>query len=83
MALRHGGYHGTIAYSVMYVSNWIGSAVCSTDLGTRHYQLQTGSFISPDPLLKPYDPQDFNPRQYAEGNPAKAAEHREGTYPGG
>ena len=40
-----------------------------TDLGAREYQPKTGSFISPDPLLKPYDPQDLDPYAYAEGNP--------------
>jgi RHS repeat-associated protein len=41
-----------------------------TDLGAREYQPDTGSFISPDPLLKPYDPQDLDPYAYAEDNPA-------------
>jgi RHS repeat-associated protein len=41
-----------------------------TDLGAREYQPGTGSFISPDPLLKPYDPQDLNAYAYAADNPA-------------
>jgi RHS repeat-associated protein len=41
-----------------------------TDLGAREYQPGTGSFVSADPLLKPYDPQDLDPYAYAEGNPA-------------
>jgi RHS repeat-associated protein len=41
-----------------------------TSLGAREYQPATGSFISTDPLLKPYDPQDLNPYAYAQGNPA-------------
>jgi RHS repeat-associated protein len=41
-----------------------------TDLGDREYQPGTGSFISPDPLLTPYDPQDLNAYAYAADNPA-------------
>jgi RHS repeat-associated protein len=40
-----------------------------TDLGAREYQPQTGSFISPDPLLNPDDPQDLNAYTYATDNP--------------
>jgi len=41
-----------------------------TDLGAREYQPGTGSFISPDPLLSPYQPQDLNAYAYAADNPA-------------
>ena len=41
-----------------------------TDLGAREYQPGTGSFISPDPLLNAYDPQDLNAYAYAADNPA-------------
>jgi RHS repeat-associated protein len=41
-----------------------------TDLGARQYQPATGSFISPDPLLNPDDPQNLNPYAYAHSNPA-------------
>ena len=41
-----------------------------TDLGAREYQPTTEAFISPDPLLDPYDPQDLNPYSYASGNPS-------------
>jgi RHS repeat-associated protein len=40
-----------------------------TDLGAREYQPQTGSFISPDSLLNPDDPQDLNAYTYAADNP--------------
>jgi len=40
-----------------------------TDLGAREYQPGTASFISPDPLLKPYNPQNLNAYSYAQGNP--------------
>jgi RHS repeat-associated protein len=41
-----------------------------TDLGARQYQPTTGSFISTDPHLDAYNPQDLNPYAYAFGNPA-------------
>ena len=41
-----------------------------TDLGTREYQPGTGSFISPDPLLKPYDPLNLNAYAYAADSPS-------------
>ena len=40
-----------------------------TNLGAREYQPGQGVFISPDPLLKPYEPQNLNPYAYAQGNP--------------
>jgi RHS repeat-associated protein len=40
-----------------------------TDLGARQYDPVTGQFISPDPILKPGDPQDFSPYVYSENNP--------------
>lgn len=40
-----------------------------TNLGAREYQPATGSFISPDPVLNPYDPQHLNAYAYAQGNP--------------
>jgi RHS repeat-associated protein len=45
-----------------------------TDLGAREYQPQTGSFISTDPLLNPYDPQDLNAYTYAADNPASESD---------
>jgi RHS repeat-associated protein len=41
-----------------------------TDLGSREYRPDTGSFISPDPNLDPDDPQDLDAYAYARGNPA-------------
>jgi RHS repeat-associated protein len=41
-----------------------------TNLGARQYQPGTGSFISPDPLLKPYDPQNLNAYAYSADNPS-------------
>jgi RHS repeat-associated protein len=41
-----------------------------TNLGAREYQPGTGSFISADPLLKPYDPQNLNAYAYSADNPS-------------
>ena len=40
-----------------------------TYVGARAYDPTAAQFISPDPLLKPTDPQDLNPYDYAEDNP--------------
>jgi RHS repeat-associated protein len=40
-----------------------------TSIGAREYDPATASFISPDPLLAPYDPQDLNPYAYATDSP--------------
>jgi len=53
-----------------FVGGSADSATGLTDLGAREYQPALGAFISPDPLLKPYDPQNLNPYAYAQGNPA-------------
>jgi RHS repeat-associated protein len=39
------------------------------NLGAREYDPTTGTFISPDPLLVPDNPQDLNPYAYATSNP--------------
>jgi RHS repeat-associated protein len=41
-----------------------------TNLGAREYNPAEGAFISPDPLLVPYNPQDLNPYAYASDNPS-------------
>jgi RHS repeat-associated protein len=53
-----------------FVGGTADTATGLTDLGAREYQPGTGSFISPDPLLEPYDPQDLNAYAYAKGNPS-------------
>jgi RHS repeat-associated protein len=45
-----------------------------TYIGARAYDPQTAQFISPDPMLKPGDPQDLNPYDYAEDNPEANAD---------
>jgi len=39
-------------------------------LGARQYNPATASFISPDPLISPYNPQDLNAYAYAADDPA-------------
>ena len=45
-----------------------------TDLGAREYNPATGSFISPDPLLNPGQPQDLNAYAYALDDPASESD---------
>jgi RHS repeat-associated protein len=45
-----------------------------TDLGAREYNPVTGSFISADSVLNPYDPQDLNAYAYASDNPASESD---------
>jgi hypothetical protein len=40
----------------------------------REYNPATGSFVSADPLLAPYDPQDLNPYAYALDDPASQSD---------
>jgi RHS repeat-associated protein len=53
-----------------FVNGISDTATGLTDLGAREYQPQTGSFISPDLLLNPQDPQDLNAYSYSNDNPA-------------
>jgi RHS repeat-associated protein len=53
-----------------FVGGAADTATGLTDLGAREYQPGTGSFISPDPLLKPYVPQNLNAYAYAADNPS-------------
>ncbi|HEV2373270.1 MAG TPA: RHS repeat-associated core domain-containing protein [Streptosporangiaceae bacterium] len=41
-----------------------------TNLGAREYNPATASFLSPDPLVNPDDPQDLNAYAYASDSPA-------------
>jgi RHS repeat-associated protein len=52
-----------------FVGGAYDSATGLTDLGTREYQPGSGSFISADPILQPYDPQDLNAYTYSADNP--------------
>jgi RHS repeat-associated protein len=57
-----------------FVGGTADTATGLTNLGAREYQPGTGSFISPDPLLKPYDPQNLNAYGYANDNPSTYAD---------
>src|SRR6202012_3809872 len=48
------------------------TATALTNLGAREYNTGTNSFISPDPVLSPTDPQDLNPYAYAQDSPPSA-----------
>jgi RHS repeat-associated protein len=53
-----------------FVGGTADSATGLTNLGAREYQPGTGSFISPDSVLKPYQPWDLNPYAYSKDSPA-------------
>jgi RHS repeat-associated protein len=48
------------------------------NMGAREYDTGTASFVSPDPLLEPTNPQDLNPYAYA-GDSAPSAEDPSGA----
>jgi RHS repeat-associated protein len=51
-----------------------------TNLGAREYQPGTGSFISPDPLIKPYNPLTLNAYAYAADNPSTNSDPTGAAY---
>jgi RHS repeat-associated protein len=53
-----------------FVGGTTDAATGLTNLGAREYQPATDSFISPDALLNPYDPQDLNAYDYSWDNPS-------------
>jgi RHS repeat-associated protein len=53
-----------------FVGGTADTATGLTSLGARQYQPGTGSFISPDSVLKPYQPWDLNPYSYSKDSPA-------------
>jgi RHS repeat-associated protein len=53
-----------------FIGGTADAATSLTSLGVREYQPATGSFISTDSLLNPFDPQDLDPYAYAEDDPA-------------
>jgi RHS repeat-associated protein len=52
------------------------------NLGAREYNPATGSFISTDAILNPYEPTDLNPYAYAQDDPATLSDPS-GLLPGG
>jgi RHS repeat-associated protein len=73
-------------------SSWLGTrgfvggtadpATGLTNLGAREYNPATGSFISPDPLLSPDQPQDLNAYAYALDDPASQSDPSGKMVPG-
>jgi RHS repeat-associated protein len=73
-------------------SSWLGTrgfvggtadpATGLTNLGAREYNPATGSFISPDPLLTPDQPQDLNAYAYAQDDPASQSDPSGQMVPG-
>jgi RHS repeat-associated protein len=57
-----------------FVGGAADTATGLTNLGIRQYQPDTASFISTDPILTPYTPQDLNPYAYATDDPATKAD---------
>jgi RHS repeat-associated protein len=57
-----------------FVNGTADPATTLTNLGAREYQPATATFISPDPLLNPYNPQHLNPYAYAQDDPATLAD---------
>ncbi len=53
-----------------FVGGTTDTATGLTNLGAREYNPATGTFISPDSLISPYDPQDLNAYAYATDNPS-------------
>jgi RHS repeat-associated protein len=66
-----------------YVGGTTDPTTALTNLGAREYDTSGGTFTSPDPLLKPYDPQDLNPYAYAEDSPVSNADPAGLMLPGG
>jgi RHS repeat-associated protein len=57
-----------------FVGGTADAATGLTNLGAREYSPGTGSFLTTDPVLDPYDPQDLNPYAYAADNPATSSD---------
>jgi RHS repeat-associated protein len=65
-----------------FVGGTSDAATGLTNLGAREYQPATGTFISTDAVLKPFDPQDLNPYAYAEDDPATNSDPTGTLVPG-
>jgi RHS repeat-associated protein len=57
-----------------FVGGTADPATALDNLGAREYNPGTASFISPDPILNPYNPADLNPYAYAYDNPATGSD---------
>ncbi len=66
-----------------FVGGTADSATGLTNLGAREYDPVTGAFISPDPLINPYNPEDLNAYAYAQDNPSTNEDPSGQMLPGG
>jgi len=57
-----------------FVGGSTDTATGLVDLGAREYNPAASSFISPDPILNPYNPQDLNAYAYASDSPASLSD---------
>jgi RHS repeat-associated protein len=57
-----------------FVGGTADTATGLTNLGAREYNPGTAAFVSPDPLVTPYDPQDLNPYAYAANDPTNLSD---------
>jgi RHS repeat-associated protein len=57
-----------------FVGGTTDQATGLVNLSARQYDPVKGQFVSPDPVLKPYDPQDLNPYGYGLDNPSTNAD---------
>ncbi|MFE7637890.1 RHS repeat domain-containing protein [Kitasatospora sp. NPDC057518] len=67
--LRGSGAANSWAGDKGYVGGLKDDATGFTNLGARQYQPGTGRFLSPDPLILPEDPQQWNAYAYSNNNP--------------
>ncbi|MFF7991979.1 RHS repeat-associated core domain-containing protein [Kitasatospora xanthocidica] len=68
-ALRGSGAANSWAGDKGFVGGLKDDATGFTNLGARQYQPGTGRFLSPDPLILPRDPQQWNAYAYSNNNP--------------
>jgi RHS repeat-associated protein len=53
-----------------FIGGTTDAATSLTNLGAREYNPATATFITTDPILTPFNPEDLNPYAYAYSNPA-------------
>jgi RHS repeat-associated protein len=69
--LPFGGPRGAVAFPGErgFVGGVKDASTGLTHIGARQYDPETGRFTSPDPLLKPTDPQQMHGYSYSDNNP--------------
>jgi len=66
-----------------YVGGTADTTTGLTSLGAREYNPATTQFLSPDPLLSPYNPKDLDPYAYAQDSPSTSADPTGLSIPSG